>query len=88
MLPANRRSSVCRAQRIPRTQLRLFLVCCVNRPNNNLTAALTASERRLSALLHDRRRIGRELHESVLQALYAIGLSLAQSPGLRRGDAT
>ncbi len=52
---------------------------------NNLTAALTASERRLSALLHDRRRIGRELHETVLQALYAIGLSLAQSHELRRG---
>lgn len=52
---------------------------------NSLTAALTASERRLSALLHDRRRIGRELHETVLQALYAIGLSLAQSHELRRG---
>jgi len=52
---------------------------------NSLTAALTTSERRLSALLHDRRRIGRELHETVLQALYAIGLSLAQSYELRRG---
>ena len=52
---------------------------------NNLTAALTASERRLSALLHDRRRIGRELHDTVLQALYAIGLSLSQSHELRRG---
>ncbi len=51
---------------------------------NNLTAALTASERRLSALLHDRRRIGQELHDTVLQALYAIGLSLAQSHQLRR----
>ena len=52
---------------------------------NNLTEALTASERRLSALLHDRRRIGRELHDTVLQALYAIGLSLAQSHELHRG---
>ena len=52
---------------------------------NNLTAALTASERRLSALLHDRRRIGRELHDTVLQALYAIGLSLAQPHELGRG---
>jgi signal transduction histidine kinase len=38
----------------------------------------------LSALLHDRSRIGRELHDTVLQALYAIELSLAQSLGLRR----
>ena len=52
---------------------------------NSLAAALIASERRLSALLHDRSRIGRELHDSVLQALYAIGLSLAQSRELRRG---
>jgi signal transduction histidine kinase len=52
---------------------------------NSLAAALIASERRLSALLHDRSRIGRELHDSVLQALYAIGLSLEQTPGLRRG---
>ena len=50
----------------------------------SLAAALKASEQRLSVLLHDRSRIGRELHDSVLQALYAIGLSLAQSPELRR----
>jgi two-component system, NarL family, sensor kinase len=52
---------------------------------SNIASALKASEQRLSALLHDRSRIGRELHDSVLQALYAIGLSLAQSPGLRKG---
>src|SRR5262245_22853251 len=52
---------------------------------NSLTAALSASERRLSTLLHDRRRIGRELHDTVLQALYAIGLSLAPSHQLSRG---
>ena len=51
---------------------------------SSLASALMASEQRLSALLHDRSRIGRELHDSVLQALYAIGLSLAQSPELRR----
>ena len=51
----------------------------------SLTAALTASEQRLSALLYDRSRIGRELHDSVLQALYAIGLSFAEFPGLFRG---
>lgn len=47
---------------------------------SNLAAALKASEQRLSALLHDRSRIGRELHDSVLQALYAIAVSRAQSP--------
>jgi two-component system, NarL family, sensor kinase len=52
---------------------------------NGLASALKASEQRLSALLHDRGRIGRELHDSVLQALYAIGLTLEQAPGLRRG---
>src|SRR5512134_2893858 len=49
-----------------------------------LASALKASEQRLTALLHDRSRIGRELHDSVLQALYAIELSLAQSPELHR----
>ncbi len=50
---------------------------------NSLASALKSSEQRLSALLHDRSRIGRELHDSVLQALYAIGLSLAKIPELR-----
>ena len=50
----------------------------------SLASALKASEQRLTALLHDRSRIALELHDSVLQALYAIGLSLAQSPELRR----
>jgi len=52
---------------------------------SSLTSAITASEQRLSALLHDRSRIGRELHDSVLQALYAIVLTLEQTPGLRKG---
>jgi signal transduction histidine kinase len=51
---------------------------------SSLASALKSSEQRLSALLHDRSRIGRELHDSVLQALYAIGLSLAQTSELRR----
>lgn len=51
---------------------------------SSLTSALKASEKRLTALLHDRSRIGRELHDSVLQALYAIGMSFAQSPELCR----
>ena len=51
----------------------------------SLAEALTASEQRLSDLLHDRSRIGRELHESVLQALYAIRLTIEQAPGMREG---
>lgn len=45
----------------------------------DLSQALRASEQRLSALLEDRGRIGRDLHDCVLQSLYAIGLGLAQS---------
>ena len=52
---------------------------------SSLATALMASEQRLSDLLHDRTRIGQELHDSVLQALYAIGLTLEEVPGLRRG---
>ena len=52
---------------------------------SSLTTALAASEQRLSDLLHDRSRIGRELHESVLQALYAIRLTIEQTPGMREG---
>jgi two-component system, NarL family, sensor kinase len=52
---------------------------------SSLATALMASEQRLSDLLHDRTRIGQELHDSVLQALYAIGLTLEEAPGLRRG---
>ena len=52
---------------------------------SSLTTALAASEQRLSDLLHDRSRIGRELHESVLQALYTIGLTLEKTSGLHEG---
>ncbi len=47
--------------------------------SGDLTLALRASEQRLSALLEDRGRIGRDLHDCVLQSLYAIGLNLEQS---------
>ena len=47
-----------------------------DRPPGDLTVALRASEQRLSALLEDRGRLGRDLHDCVLQSLYAIGLSL------------
>lgn len=47
--------------------------------NGGLRGALTATERRLSTLLEDRTRIGRDLHDCVLQSLYAIGLNLETS---------
>lgn len=47
--------------------------------SGDLTLALRASEQRLSALLEDRGRIGRDLHDCILQSLYAIGLSLERS---------
>ncbi len=49
---------------------------------SSLVSGLKASEQRLSALLHDRSRIGRELHDSVLQALYAIRMTLEQNFGM------
>ena len=52
---------------------------------SSLVSGLQASEQRLSALLHDRSRIGRELHDSVLQALYSIKLTLEQTSGLHQG---
>ena len=52
---------------------------------SSLVSGLQASEQRLSALLHDRSRIGRELHDSVLQALYAIRLTLEQNSGMHPG---
>lgn len=44
-----------------------------------LTTAYKATERRLTLLLEDRGRIGRDLHDGVLQSLYAIGLSIETS---------
>jgi signal transduction histidine kinase len=48
-------------------------------PYGDLRVALNATEQRLGALLQDRDRIGRDLHDCVLQSLYAIGLSLETS---------
>lgn len=45
----------------------------------HLPVALKATEKRLSSLLEDRGRVSRDLHDSVLQSLYAIGLSLETS---------
>jgi len=46
---------------------------------DGLTGALKAAEHRLCTLLEDRARIGRDLHDCVLQSLYAIGLNLETS---------
>ncbi len=73
------------AQGIPHDTVESLTCLLRGQVETSLTAALTAAEQRLSALLYDRSRIGRELHDSVLQALYAIGLSFADSPGLCRG---
>jgi signal transduction histidine kinase len=81
--PTQQRASL--AQGIPYDTAESLPCLLSEQVGRSLASALKASERRLSALLHDRSRIGRELHDSVLQALYAIGLSLAQSPELRKG---
>ena len=62
--------------RQPRESLNLFrLEPCAG----ELTTAYKATERRLSQLLEDRSRIGRDLHDCVLQSLYAIGLNIETS---------
>lgn len=49
----------------------------------DLTTALKATERRLHQLLEDRSRVGRDLHDCVLQSLYAIGLTIETAHKLR-----
>ncbi len=49
------------------------------RSSGDLIMSLRATEERLSALLEDRGRVSRDLHDSVLQSLYAIGLTLETS---------
>lgn len=44
--------------------------------SQELIDAMQAMEQRLNALLEDRSRLGRDLHDGILQALYAIGLNL------------
>jgi len=72
------------AQAIPRDTAQALPCLLREQGGNSLADALTASEQRLSALLYERSRLGRELHETVLQALHAIVLTLAQFPGLRQ----
>jgi PAS domain S-box-containing protein len=44
--------------------------------------ALRESEQRLSQLLEDRERISRDLHDNIIQTLYAIGLGIEESQRL------
>jgi signal transduction histidine kinase len=46
---------------------------------NDIANALIAMEHRVSGLMEDRRRLGRDLHDCILQSLYAIGLNLEVS---------
>ncbi len=51
-----------------------------------LATAFKATEQRLHRLLEDRSRIGRDLHDCVLQSLYAIGLSIETSQRVRHNN--
>ena len=51
-----------------------------------LTTAFKATEKRLHRLLEDRSRIGRDLHDCVLQSLYAIGLGIETAQRLRHNN--
>lgn len=53
-----------------------------------LTTAFKARERRLHQLLEDRSRLGRDLHDSVLQSLYALGLTIESSYRVRHTSNT
>ncbi len=46
---------------------------------DDVASALKAMEHRANTLLEDRRRLARDLHDCILQSLYAIGLNLEAS---------
>ncbi len=48
-----------------------------------LTTAFKAREQRLHQLLEDRSRLGRDLHDCILQSLYALGLTIESSRRVR-----
>jgi len=67
-----------RANGHPRPHQKAELPCShfLEPRQDDLVSALKAMEQRLSTLLTDRSRIGQDLHDSVLQSLYAIGLHI------------
>ena len=66
-----------------RPSCRSFSVTELEPCAGELTTAFKARERRLHQLWEDRSRLGRDLHDSVLQSLYALGLTIESSNRLR-----
>ncbi|MGC4095758.1 MAG: sensor histidine kinase [Nitrospira sp.] len=61
----------------------ILTMCQVEPGMDDLTTAIQSTESRLFQLLEDRGRIGRDLHDGVLQSLYAIGLNIETSQRTR-----
>lgn len=61
-----------------------FHTCGLEPCAGGLTTALKATEQRLHSLLEDRTRIGRDLHDCVLQSLYAIGIGIETNRKIRQ----
>lgn len=72
------RSMSSRADQVPVTERRQDFqsLWSDETSSRDLIDALKAMEQRLNALLEDRSRLGRDLHDGILQSLYAIGLNL------------
>ncbi len=75
--------STARLVRTPKESLDLYQVepCA-----GELTTVFKATEQRLHRLLEDRSRIGRDLHDCVLQSLYAIGIGIETNQKLRQDN--
>ena len=72
-----------RSVRPPKESLDLYqLKPCVG----ELSTAFKATEQRLHRLLEDRSRIGRDLHDCILQSLYAIGIGIETNRKIRQND--
>lgn len=54
--------------------------------SGELTTAYKATEQRVHKLLEDRIRIGRDLHDCVLQSLYAIGIGIETNQKIRQDN--
>ncbi len=83
-LPSTATLSMARSVRLPKDTLDLSYPSAPC--EGELTTAFKSTEHRLSKLLEDRSRIGRDLHDSVLQSLYAIGLGIETSRRIRQDD--